>query len=39
MSCVEEIAWSNGWIDDEALKRLAMEYGKSSYGVYLKNLI
>ncbi|MBR2982378.1 MAG: glucose-1-phosphate thymidylyltransferase RfbA [Kiritimatiellae bacterium] len=39
MSCVEEIAWSRGWIDDERLKRLAAGYGKSSYGEYLKNLL
>lgn len=39
MSCIEEIAWSRGWIDDERLKRLAAGYGKSSYGEYLKNLL
>ena len=38
MSCLEEIAWSQGWIDDAQLKRLAAAYGKSSYGQYLKGL-
>ena len=39
MSCLEEIAWSQGWIDDAQLKRLAATYGKSSYGQYLRNLV
>ena len=38
MSCIEEIAWNRGWIDGEQLKRLAEEYGKSTYGTYLRNL-
>ncbi len=39
ISCIEEIAWSRGWIDDSGLKRLAEGYGKSSYGAYLKNIV
>ena len=39
ISCVEEIAWSRGWIDNAQLRRLADGYGKSSYGAYLKNLV
>ena len=39
MSCLEEIAWSKGWIDDDQLRALAATYGKSSYGQYLKNLV
>ena len=39
MSCLEEIAWSQGWIDDARLKRLAAAYGKSTYGQYLRNLV
>lgn len=39
MSCVEEIAWNRGWIDDSKLKRLAEEYGKSTYGDYLRRLV
>ena len=38
ISCIEEIAWSKGWIDDRQLKLLANTYGKSSYGTYLSNL-
>ena len=39
MSCIEEIAWGHGWIDDAQLKKLADGYGKSTYGQYLKNLV
>ena len=39
MSCIEEIAWSRGWIDDTQLKRLAEGYGKSTYGEYLRKLM
>lgn len=39
MSCIEEIAWGRGWIDDEQLSRLAEGYGKSTYGIYLRNLL
>lgn len=39
LSCIEEIAWHKGWIDDAQLVRLAADYGKSSYGAYLKGLV
>ena len=39
MSCIEEIAWCRGWIDDAQLKKLADACGKSSYGQYLRNLV
>ena len=39
MSCIEEIAWSRGWIDDAKLAELARAYGKSSYGEYLRKLV
>ena len=39
ISCIEEIAWDRGWIDDSQLKRLAEDYGKSSYGDYLRRLV
>lgn len=39
MSCIEEIAWGRGWIDDNRLKLLAEGYGKSSYGDYLRRLV
>lgn len=39
MSCIEEIAWHKGWIDDHQLQKLADAYGKSTYGIYLRNLV
>ena len=39
MSCIEEIAWDKGWIDDSKLEELAKGYGKSTYGEYLRKLI
>lgn len=39
MSCIEEIAFSRGWIDELQLARLAEGYGKSSYGQYLRQLV
>ncbi len=39
MSCIEEIAWTRGWIDNAQLKQLAESYGKSSYGDYLRRLV
>ena len=38
IACIEEIAWSRGWISDAQLKRLADAYGKSAYGVFLQSL-
>jgi len=39
IGCLEEIAYRNGWINDEQMNKLATIYMKSGYGVYLKNLI
>jgi len=39
ISCIEEIAWSRGWIDDDGLRKVAATYGKSGYGDYLRNLV
>ena len=39
MSCPEEIAYSNGWIDDERLRELAAPLAKNGYGQYLLGLI
>ena len=39
MSCLEEIAWTQGWIGDAQLRRLAATYGKSTYGQYLRGLV
>ncbi len=39
VSCPEEIAWRNGWIDDAQLMALAGPLEKSGYGTYLRGLI
>ena len=39
IACPEEIAWANGWIDDEALSVLAESLSKNSYGEYLQALL
>jgi glucose-1-phosphate thymidylyltransferase len=39
IGCIEEIAWRNGWIDDEHLVALAAPLAKSGYGLYLQKLI
>jgi glucose-1-phosphate thymidylyltransferase len=38
IACPEEIAWRQGWINDEELLRLAEPLMKSHYGQYLKQL-
>lgn len=38
VACPEEIAWRNGWIDDENLKQLATLFSKNEYGRYLLSL-
>ncbi|MEJ1993200.1 MAG: glucose-1-phosphate thymidylyltransferase RfbA [Maritimibacter sp.] len=37
--CPEEIAYSMGWIDADALASHAKRYGKSEYGKYLSSLL
>ncbi len=39
IGCLEEIAYRNGWINDEQMNSLATMYMKSGYGAYLKKLI
>ncbi len=39
ISCIEEIAFKKGFINEEQLLQAAEKYGKSGYGSYLKNLI
>ena len=39
ISCPEEIAWRNGWISNDKLKKLALGYLKSGYGSYLLSLL
>lgn len=36
IACLEEIAYSKGWIDQSALLERAKFYGKTDYGRYLK---
>lgn len=38
ISAPEEIAYLNGWIDEEALRSSAERYGKSVYGEHLKKV-
>ena len=38
ISAPEEIAFINGWIDNEALMKSAEKYGKSPYGAHLKKV-
>jgi glucose-1-phosphate thymidylyltransferase len=37
--CIEEIAYRNGWIDREALVKLAKPLSKTEYGKYLLKLV
>ena len=39
IACPEEVAWRNGWIDDEALLRIAAPLAASGYGRYLRHLV
>lgn len=39
VGCPEEIAWCNGWINDQQLLISADELAKSGYGTYLKGLL
>ncbi|WKK71839.1 glucose-1-phosphate thymidylyltransferase RfbA [Rathayibacter oskolensis] len=39
IGCIEEIAWRNGWIDDQQLAALAAPLVKSGYGAYLDRLL
>lgn len=38
IAALEEIAFYNGWIDLESLKRAAEAYGKSPYGAHLRKV-
>ncbi len=38
VSCIEEIAWRNGWIDKAQLLALGKELDKTQYGQYLIDL-
>jgi len=39
VSCIEEIAWRNGWIDDVQLRQLGESLQKTEYGKYLLDLV
>ncbi len=39
ISCPEEIAWRQGWINDKDLSALAANLGKSGYSQYLRTLL
>lgn len=39
IGCIEEIAYRNGFITSEELKKIANELSKSGYGEYLKRII
>ena len=39
ISCLEEIAYNNGWISAERLAEIAEPMKKNGYGQYLLNLI
>jgi glucose-1-phosphate thymidylyltransferase len=39
ISCLEEIAWTNGWISSTELEVLAKNYEANPYGLYLSQLL
>lgn len=39
ISCIEEIAWRRGFIDDQQLKKCGEELKKTDYGKYLLSLL
>ena len=39
ISCIEEIAWRKGWIDDGKLRQLGRELRMTDYGQYLLSLL
>ena len=39
IACLEEIAWRNGWLNDEQVAESARQLAKTGYGQYLKNLL
>ena len=39
IGCPEEVAWRQGWINDQALEELAANLINSSYGQYLMKLL
>ena len=39
IACLEEIAWDQGWIDDDAVRAAAEGMGKNTYADYLHDLL
>ena len=39
IGCIEEVAWRNGWLDDDGLRAVAGPLGRSGYGDYLLGLL
>ena len=39
IGCIEEVAWRNGWLDDDGLRAAAEPLAKSGYGDYLLGLL
>jgi glucose-1-phosphate thymidylyltransferase len=39
IACLEEIAYTNGWIDADALRAAAEKFKKSDYGAYLLGVL
>ena len=39
VACLEEIAYRQGYIDDQALEKASDKYAKSGYGKYLKMIL
>ncbi len=39
VGCIEEVAWRQGWLDDDGLRRAAASLAKSGYGDYLLRLL
>ena len=39
IACLEEIAFSNGWIGEDGIERAAAAHGASEYGEYLRELL
>lgn len=39
VACLEEIAWRNGWLSSQELRKLAQPMAKNDYGQYLLRLL
>ena len=39
IACLEEIAYNNGWINNDSVLKTAQSLGKTEYGKYLLELI